>query len=65
MREIKITDTEALAVGVSKDMVGWGPLIRPLLIERGVPEGYLNIGDRRCVLIRRDEDGTVFGVYEP
>lgn len=65
MREIKITDAEALAVGVTKDSINWGPHIRPLLIARGVPEDYLNIGDRRCAIIRRDEDGIVFGVYEP
>lgn len=65
MREIKILDTEAAKVGVFKDTLNWGDKIRPLLIERGVPKAYLELGDGRCGIIRRDDDGCVFGVIEP
>lgn len=64
VREIKITDDEAAAVGVTKDSTNWAEPIRPLLIARGVPESYLQLGDNRCGIIRRDPDGCVFGVLE-
>lgn len=64
VREIKITDEEAATVGVSVVSTDWGARIRPLLISKGVPEDFLNIGDRRCGPIRRDPDGVVFGVLE-
>jgi hypothetical protein len=65
VREIKITDDEAAKVGVVAETLDWGPKIRPLLIAKGVPVDYLNIGDPRCVVIRREADGTIFGVREP
>lgn len=64
VREVKITDDEAAAVGVTKDTQNWAEPIRPLLISKGVPEAYLQIGDPRCGIIRRDPDGCVFGVLE-
>ena len=67
--KIKITDEEAATVGVYKDSTGdgpdgWGAKIRPLLIAKGVPEEYLEIGSMKCVPVQRDIDGVIFLVSE-
>ncbi len=71
---VKITDEEAATAGITtstpcdpKDgKPGWGELVKPLLMAKGVPESFLQPGDMRCVpVFRHPRDAAAFPYMNP